>query len=227
MLAFLCLGALTGQISDMPLLESRLAYAVTNEPGQDLKPLCEASGVSWPPSRIRLLAFKEEKVLEVWVANQNGPFRRIITYAITAASGVAGPKRREGDLQVPEGIYRLTDLNPNSRFHLSVRVDYPNETDISNSKIERSEVGGDIMVHGNAVSIGCIAIGDEAIQRLYELIEKVPRARRSIIISPVDLRVHTGFELPDEETWVNDLYRELESELSMFPLDGNVPRTRT
>ena len=223
MLALLCFGVLSGHIVDGPLFESRFVYQVTADPSQDLEPLCEAIEVKWPPSRLRLLAFKEEKILEVWAANDAGPFRRVITYAITAASGVAGPKRREGDQQVPEGIYRLTDLNPNSRFHLSVRVDYPNETDVAHSKLERSQMGGDIMVHGNAVSIGCIAIGDEAITRLYELIEQVPRERRSIVICPVDFRIRSGFELEQEENWVSDLYRELENELVMFPMDGNPP----
>ena len=177
--------------------------------------------MGWPPESLRLVAFKEEKILEVWAARESGPFRRVITYAVTAASGVAGPKRREGDLQVPEGKYRLTDLNPNSRFHLSVRVDYPNETDVAHSKLARSQMGGDIMVHGNAVSVGCIAIGDVGIEPLYELIEMVPRDRRSILICPVDFRIRPGFELLGEEDWVNNLYRELENELAMFPLDGN------
>src|SRR6185503_11948975 len=115
-LALLCFGVLSGHIADVPPFDSRFVYPVTTDPSQDLRPLCEAIGVNWPPERLRLVAFKEEKILEVWAARESGPFRRVITYAVTAASGVAGPKRREGDLQVPEGKYRLTDLNPNSRF---------------------------------------------------------------------------------------------------------------
>ena len=194
------------------------AYPVTDDPAQELEPLAEQAGVSWPPDKLRLLALKEEKVLEVWVAGTEGSFHRIITYAITAASGEAGPKRKEGDLQVPEGFYRLTDLNPNSRFHLSIRVDYPNALDMENSRVPRSEMGGDIMVHGSAVSIGCIAIGDDAIERVYDLISRVPRGRREIWIAPVDFRVRPGFRIFVEESWVDELYENLEEEMRKLPL---------
>lgn len=194
-------------------------YPVTDDPAQELEPLAEKVGVSWPPEKLRLLALKEEKILEVWVAEAEGSFQRIITYAITAASGEAGPKRKEGDLQVPEGFYRLTDLNPYSRFHLSIRVDYPNALDIENSRVARNEMGGDIMVHGSAVSLGCIAIGDEAIERVYDLISKVPRKDREIWIAPVDFRLRPGFRIVDEEEWVDRLYGGLEAKLQDLPLN--------
>lgn len=195
------------------------AYAVVADPSQPLEPLAEQEGVSWPPARLRLLALKEEKILEVWVANPDGPFRRIVTYAITAASGEAGPKRQEGDFQVPEGFYRLTDLNPNSRFHLSIRVAYPNALDIANSDLPRREKGGDIMVHGSAVSIGCIAIGDEAIEKVYDLVSQVSKRNREIWIAPVDFRLRPGFRLDGEEKWVDRLYENLEVKLQDLPLN--------
>lgn len=94
-----------------------------------------------------------------------------------AASGGPGPKLREGDLQVPEGVYRLTAFNPNSSYHLSLRVDYPNAEDraAEDRAVARSDrrtsLGGDIFIHGKAVSIGCLAIGDPGIEELL-------RARR-------------------------------------------------
>jgi murein L,D-transpeptidase YafK len=71
------------------------------------------------------------------------------------ASGKAGPKLREGDGQVPEGIYRIDGLNPNSSYHLSLKLNYPNDFDLEQARTEgRTELGGDIFIHGKAVSIG-------------------------------------------------------------------------
>lgn len=68
---------------------------------------------------LTLVALKEEHLLEVW-ANRDGQVpRRIRRYPFTASSGGPGPKLREGDGQIPEGIYRVEYLNPNSSYHLS------------------------------------------------------------------------------------------------------------
>ncbi|MBC7806936.1 MAG: L,D-transpeptidase family protein [Akkermansiaceae bacterium] len=158
-------------------------------------PLCVAAGVAYPPNRVRLLAFKEEKSLEVWGANRTGAFHRLATYPIRAASGTTGPKRREGDRQVPEGFYRLTTLNPMSRFHVSIRVDYPNAADrAANPGITASKLGGDIYIHGNAVSIGCLAMGDAAIEEIFCIVARAKT--RDIWISPVDPR---RAEMPETE----------------------------
>lgn len=157
--------------------------------------LCAA----WPPKSITLVAFKEERRLEVW-----GDGRWLKSFPILAASGVAGPKRREGDRQVPEGIYRLTTLNPQSRFHLSIRVDYPDAEDFRNGC-----TGSDIYIHGGAVSIGCIAVGNEAIEEIYRLSERVEN--RWIIIVPWDFRRKAP--PPAEEPWVADRYARLNREL--------------
>src|SRR5688572_1161084 len=83
-----------------------------------LQPYFDSASVSYPPPRIVLVGLKAERRLEVYAADSTGVMRRIRAYPILAASGVAGPKLREGDRQVPEGIYRIESLNPNSRFHL-------------------------------------------------------------------------------------------------------------
>jgi murein L,D-transpeptidase YafK len=73
-----------------------------------------------------------------------------------------------GDGQVPEGLYRVTTLNPWSRFHLSLRLDYPNAADRArNPGVPVSALGGEIFIHGNCVTIGCVPIGDEAIEEVY------------------------------------------------------------
>jgi murein L,D-transpeptidase YafK len=77
----------------------------------------------------------------------------------------------EGDLQVPEGFYRLDYFNPSSRFYLSMRVNYPNDSDRILGR--KGSLGGDIMIHGNCVSIGCLAMSDERIQELWVMAQSM------------------------------------------------------
>ena len=124
-----------------------------------IEPHFARAGVTYPPRRIALLVFKKERRVAVW-ADQHF----IRDYPILAASGHAGPKLREGDYQVPEGVYRIEWLNPNSSYHLSMKVSYPNDFDRRMAARYRlSRLGGDIFIHGRYVSIGCIALGDRAI----------------------------------------------------------------
>lgn len=106
--------------------------------------------------------------MEVYGIDQKSSNRFLFAYHILAASGTVGPKLREGDEQVPEGIYSISGLNPNSQFHLSLRVDYPNTNDRQQAQLEsRTNLGQDIMIHGRAASIGCLALGDEAAEDLF------------------------------------------------------------
>ncbi|MDY7231765.1 L,D-transpeptidase family protein [Hyalangium rubrum] len=143
--------------------EDRVAAARQNQ-AQVLPALFTAAGVAWPPTELYLRAFKHERELEVWAGAAGKPLVKVKTYAFCAASGELGPKRQEGDLQVPEGFYTIDLFNPRSAYHLSIRVSYPNESD---RILGRRPLGGAIMVHGNCVSIGCIAIEDGPIEELY------------------------------------------------------------
>jgi murein L,D-transpeptidase YafK len=110
--------------------------------------------------------FKYEKQLELWAKNSNDKeYKLIKTYKICASSGDLGPKRREGDGQVPEGFYEVAWFNPMSDYHLGLKVNYPNQSDKIKAKGNRP--GGDIMIHGNCVTIGCIPIENEPIEELY------------------------------------------------------------
>lgn len=198
-----------------PRSVSAVVQACGPEVRRELDPVCRANGISYPPGRITLLAFKEERLLEVWGANRTGSYRRIAFYPILAASGNPGPKRREGDMQVPEGFYRLTDLNPLSQFHLSMRVDYPNEEDIEHAVVPRRQLGGDIYVHGNRISAGCIALGDAAIERVFTLAAQAQPNDRRILISPVDFRADRPAP-SNQSPWTRDLYSRLRKELAHF-----------
>jgi hypothetical protein len=179
-----------------------------------LRPAFSQASVAYPPTRLTLLAFKEERRLELWA----GAFPRAVfirDYPVLAASGGPGPKLVQGDGQVPEGIYRVPWLNPNSRFHLSMKLDYPNAFDQRKAKSDgRTQLGGDIFIHGSAVSIGCLAMGDEAIEELFVLVADTGLTNTRVVIAPRDLR--QGEETTRTVPWTGELYRRLGEELRGF-----------
>jgi murein L,D-transpeptidase YafK len=116
---------------------------------------------------IYLQVFKYEKEVKVWMRDKgDAKFKHFKTYKICSSSGELGPKRVQGDGQVPEGFYYIEHFNPVSSYHLSMKVGYPNKSD---SKKATGSPGGDIMIHGNCVTIGCIPIENDPIEELYIL----------------------------------------------------------
>jgi murein L,D-transpeptidase YafK len=186
------------------------------------QPFFSAKGMSYPPTRVTLAAFKREKLLRVYAAGANGPLRFVRSYPILAASGVIGPKLREGDKQVPEGIYPVETLNPNSRFHLALRVGYPNEFDREQARLDaRTNLGGDIMIHGSDVSVGCLAIGNEAAEDLFVLAADAGVGNVTVIISPYDFRQGGGLkELTNLPPWIGKLYDAIKARVYELPPDA-------
>lgn len=182
-----------------------------------LKPYFSYANVAYPPRKVALLAFKKEKHLELWVFTR-GRWHYIKTYPILAESGYLGPKLRRGDDQVPEGIYRIVRLNPHSRFHLSLMLNYPNYFDrMEARRDDRWRIGSNIFIHGNDHSAGCIAIGNFAIEELFVLIYKVGINSTVVIIAPNDLRRSPPLEGDDEPRWIPVLYRSIARALQPFP----------
>jgi len=170
--------------------------------------------VAYPPREITFVALKQEKKLELW-ARDSGAFRFIRDYYIMAASGESGPKLRQGDRQVPEGVYRITSLNPNSNYHLSMKINYPNEFDLFHAEQEgRSNPGGDIFIHGKAASIGCLAMGDAPIEELFVLTALVGAENVKVVIAPRDPRTYPlkadSQALPE---WTSALYSTISNEI--------------
>lgn len=131
-----------------------------------MKALFEDAGAAWPPRGVYLRAFKLEGELELWAEKKKGPERvRVRVFPICATSGELGPKAALGDGQVPEGFYAIDRFNPRSGYHLSLGLDYPNKVD--RARADGRNPGGDIFIHGNCVTIGCIPIQDEPIEALY------------------------------------------------------------
>jgi murein L,D-transpeptidase YafK len=137
-------------------------------------------GVAYPAQEIFLRVFKHERELEVWArSHPDAPFTLVRSYPICTLPGQLGPKRRLGDLQVPEGFYYIDEFNPRSDFHLSLRVNYPNTAD----RLRRSALalGGDIYIHGGCATVGCVPIEDPNIEELYWLAAQATEAGQRLI----------------------------------------------
>ncbi|MCD6066619.1 MAG: L,D-transpeptidase family protein [Bacteroidetes bacterium] len=132
-----------------------------------MKKKLETAGISASNYEVLIRVFKQEKTLEIWTKNKiDKTYTHLLDYAICESSGELGPKRQEGDGQVPEGFYTIDLFNPTSNYYLSMRVSYPNGSDAKKGK---RPLGGAIMIHGNCVTIGCIPITDDKIKELYIL----------------------------------------------------------
>ncbi|MBU1668051.1 hypothetical protein KKC13_06495 [bacterium] len=168
------------------------------------------------PKQLTLIGLKNEQILEVW-GELNGKQAHIESYQFTAFSGQLGPKFKEGDRQIPEGIYGISYLNPNSKFHLSMRVNYPNDFDKKMARLEkRTNLGSDIMIHGSDKTIGCVPIGDDAIEELYFLAQKVGIKNIKVILSPVDFRTTKVKIKNDNHPWLKELYANITKEMQPF-----------
>lgn len=171
------------------------------------------------PKEILMVGLKEERILEVYGVENN--INKLITkYSFTATSGKLGPKLKEGDRQIPEGIYKVEYLNPNSSYHLSLKVSYPNEFDKKKTQLDNvSEMGGDIFIHGKAVTIGCIPIGDESIEEVFVMAQNALNNPIKVIISPRDFRVNDDYPMIESIDWENELYSIIKEELKKISMN--------
>lgn len=174
--------------------------------------------VSYPPKEIALLAFKEERTVELWARNPNQKWTHIHNYPLTGFSGRLGPKLRVNDKQIPEGVYKLVNFNPFSSMHLSMMINYPNNFDREKGYSDgRRDLGNNIFIHGKNLSVGCLAIGDLAIDQLFILARRVGLDNIQMIISPNDLRIKkpatSTFAQP---RWLPELYEKISASLKPF-----------
>lgn len=173
---------------------------------------------AWPPAEIGLVAIKDKKTLELYARADGGKWTFIHSYPVLAASGGAGPKLVRGDKQVPEGVYRISFLNPNSRYHVSMRVNYPNSFDRTMARKDgRKDLGGDIMIHGKRSSAGCLAMGDPAAEELFVLAAEIGLRNIKLVIAPTDFRKTAIPAIEkDQPAWLSKLYIEVASEMAQF-----------
>ena len=105
--------------------------------------------------------------------------RVLKSYDIALGFAPLGHKAFEGDGKTPEGVYRIDRRNPNSAFHLSLGISYPNTADREFAKAAGKSPGGDIFIHGASRrptsrhdwTEGCIAVEDKEIERIYAMVK--------------------------------------------------------
>lgn len=145
-----------------------------------LKELFAERQVNWNDFELFFRAFKQEEVLEIWAKSVDSEtFTLVKTYPFCTNSGSLGPKRKEGDYQIPEGFYTINRFNPKSSFYLSLGLNYPNASDLILS--DKAEPGSDIFIHGACVSVGCISITDDKIKEVYLLASEAKKHGQSNI----------------------------------------------
>lgn len=214
-------SAWTSPRASAPLRDYRLARRLSEiGPGatRRLSARFGTAKVAWPPAEVAFVTIKDEKVVELHARPEGGSWKMVHRYPVLAASGKSGPKLQQGDRQVPEGVYGISYLNPASRYHVSLRVNYPNTFDRQMAtKDGRRDLGGDIMFHGKAVSAGCIAVGDEAAEELFVLAAEVGLPNVKVVIAPSDFR-RRGLPSadPGQPAWVPGLYTEVASAMAPF-----------
>lgn len=166
----LLLGWMYSGRSVIPVKLKQLNYARVQEAYSDKEQLVirnlKNHSISTDSLRIFLQAFKAERLVRVWARQvSDSVFVPVRDFPICDLSGSVGPKRRYRDLQVPEGFYRIIGLNPFSKYFLSVQINYPNASDSILGV--KGHLGNEIFIHGECVSSGCLAIGNEQIKELY------------------------------------------------------------
>ena len=145
----------------------RVSNAFTNKEASLAKEF-EEKKLVWPAKYIYIRSFKFDSQLEVWVKNDlRDKYQLFKTYRVCMQSGTMGPKRLQGDFQIPEGFYYINEFNPRSNYHLSLGLNYPNSSDRILSDSLRP--GNGIYIHGSCVSIGCVSVNDSDVEELYVL----------------------------------------------------------
>lgn len=197
------------------------AWAQCND---SLRSLFATKKIPYPTANIFLRFFKGANEMELWARpDDTSKFTLIKSYRVCALSGALGPKRWEGDKQVPEGMYFIDDFNPKSDFHLSLLLNYPNYSDLING--DKVKPGGDIYIHGGCVTVGCLPMTDPVIRELYILCLNAKLSGQNYIpvhIYPVRfdrkglnyLGKEYGSDTTKQRFWVN-----LKSEYDYFELN--------
>lgn len=171
-------------------------FDVHSKVEDSLKKQFAQNKLQWPPNELYIRSFKYDRQLEVWVKNEDKEtFKLFKSYKVCMQSGSMGPKRFEGDYQIPEGFYYINEFNPNSNYHLALGLNYPNASDKILS--DSLHPGKGIYIHGSCVSTGCIAISDAPIEELYLLTTYAKENGQNFIpvhVFPVKYNVKKSFE---------------------------------
>jgi len=234
-LAFLSPFFSGASVAETNFLTEQMQYPrvreALNAKGDSVRRLLAEHGLKKDALNILFVAYKAAKSLEIHAkAPQETKYRKIAEYPICAASGTLGPKRQQGDRQVPEGFYKIDRFNPKSGYYLSLGVSYPNTAD--KIKSTATDLGGDIFIHGDCVSIGCLAMTDDKIKEIY-LLAVYARASGQMEI-PVyifpfklteeNMNVYSTSKIVKSNFGLNEFWGNLQKGYVMFNQSGEAVR---
>lgn len=228
-------GSADRMLDESPFLAQQLQFSRVRKARHtqeaELQRLFAERGIQYPSAEIFLRAFKRERVLELWARDAaTGRFAKLTDYPICALSGELGPKRKQGDQQVPEGFYSIEAFNPWSQYHLSLGIDYPNRADRMRGTGAR--LGGDIFIHGDCKTIGCLPVTDDKIEELYWIAVQARAAgQRAIPVHIFPGRMdETGMQVLDRYAAGNPaltaFWGELKKGYDYFEAARILPRVR-
>jgi len=202
-----------------PTTVSGVISAYGDSVRKKLKPVFDKVNVPYPPSEMTWIGLKEEGLLVLFAKDRSGKMRRVLDYPIFGASGVDGPKLKEGDMQVPEGIYHISRFRPVVIAHIGLELNYPNSDDQMHARREgRKNLGGDIMIHGSYWSTGCLAMGNEPIEELFVLAYDTKLANIQVVLVPCNLLVkRPSVDMSKQPKWLPELYSRLRTILQEYP----------
>lgn len=194
-----------------------------------LKKQFEDKKLVWPAKYVYIRSFKYDSQLEVWVKNdRKEQYRLFKTYKVCALAGTLGPKRMGGDYQVPEGFYYINEFNPNSNYHLSLGLDYPNISDRILG--DATNPGGDIYIHGSCVTVGCIPLTDPMIEEVYIITAHAKDLGQDFIpvhIFPIRYNVKRSVDylakLTKDDAELKDFSSHLEDAFNYFEKNKQLP----
>ena len=196
---------LAAQTSFISLKATAKAPSPLSRVEDSLRKQFEEKKIKWPPQEVYVRSFKYDRQLEVWVKGDlKEPFKLFKSYKVCMQSGTLGPKRMEGDYQMPEGFYYINEFNPNSNYHLALGLNYPNASDKVLS--DSLHPGSAIYIHGSCVSTGCIAISDQPIEELYVLASHAKENGQDFIpvhVFPIKYSIKKSFEYLAQATKEN------------------------
>ncbi|MFN4122342.1 MAG: murein L,D-transpeptidase family protein [Flavobacteriales bacterium] len=185
----------------------RAAYA--NHEAETKKEL-QLKNLNLSKLELAFIAYKAEDKLMLYARNRGDKkFILFKQYKICAKSGKLGPKRKQGDMQVPEGLYHIDRFNPSSLYHLSLGINYPNASD--RVLANKASPGGDIFIHGECVTIGCLPMTNKVIEQIYLLAveaknagqKKIPMYIFPFEMNEANLKKYSAEHQPHEEFWKN------------------------
>ncbi|MBY0550942.1 MAG: hypothetical protein K2W95_26930 [Candidatus Obscuribacterales bacterium] len=185
-----------------------------------LKEKCTAAGISYPPKYLTLVGLKKERKLLLFAgsdrSNQPRQAKLLCSYPLVSYSGVLGPKLKEGDLQIPEGSYRITGFQAYNM--LALCVNYPNDLDQKNAASDhRTNLGSAILIHGGSQSTGCLVVSDDDMEQLFVATHDVGSKNTELIIAPCDLtKYKPPIDLKKSPQWVPALYESIRNRMSPY-----------